>query len=94
VATDEPKCPKCGSAKQIRGVRAIDHEPGIFKSALRLSVYEEPFGLLKIPVEFYTHTRVCGSCGYIEWYVDDPQQLWETCVRLKEEERKRRQKDA
>jgi predicted nucleic-acid-binding Zn-ribbon protein len=70
------KCPKCGSSAVIPEVRIIDH--GHYNAALDLSatVYTNPEAwVFKGAVSHRFKARVCGSCGYTEFYVEDPQTL-------------------
>jgi len=69
-------CPKCGSAEVVPDVPVVSRVTPL--SALQLSAlaYRNPTALLfKKPVAHPLSGRVCGACGFIEFYVSDPQGL-------------------
>ena len=74
-------CSKCNSTKVIPRARIVDQ--GAYNAAMDLCVhvYENPDAL----VFKGTHTgqlnaRICGDCGYVETYVDNPAELYEVFV--------------
>ena len=76
-------CPKCQSTEIIPDVRVIDH--GHYNSPLDLcaTVYREPDAMIfKHPVAHRFHARVCGACGYTEFYVENPQRLLELAKKV------------
>lgn len=76
------KCPKCESRKIIPKVRIIDRvDYNLPAGDLTVHIYENPDGFLK-----YTHPGalkawICGDCGYVETYVDNPGELYATYQR-------------
>ncbi len=75
-------CPKCGSSEVIPDVRIIDHGNHNFGFDLSATVYTNPDAwVFKGPVSHRFKARVCGRCGYTEFYVDTPQWLLETARR-------------
>jgi hypothetical protein len=74
---DLERCPKCQSAKIIPQVRIIDRGDYSAAGDLTVQVYENPDAMLFK----YTHHGVlrawiCGGCGYVETYVDNPGELY------------------
>jgi hypothetical protein len=79
--TQPENCSKCNSTKIIPNARIIDR--GDYNSVRDLSVqvYEDPEALLFKGVhEGQLTARICGDCGYVEMYVDNPAELYEVFV--------------
>ena len=71
----EAKCPNCQSAKIIPGVRIIDQMGHYIR--LGVNVYEHPDALVfKGKHSEGLHARICGDCGHVELYVENPQELY------------------
>lgn len=69
-------CPKCGSSEVIPDVKIIDHAHLNQPMELSATVYLNPEAwVFKGPVSHRLQARVCGACGYAEFYVDNPQTL-------------------
>ena len=69
------KCPKCDSTERIPGVRVLDQDHGN-RVDLGATVQAYPAGFLfNGTVKHKFHARVCGNCGYTEFYVDEPKKL-------------------
>ena len=72
-------CPKCGSAEVLRDVPVVanvDHLSSVPVSAL---AYKNPEArLFKVPLPHRFLARVCGACGFSEFYVEDPEALLAT----------------
>ena len=71
-------CTKCQSRKIIPKVRIIDRADYNGTTNLTVHVYESPDALI------FKHTHdgvlsawICGECGYVETYVDNPGELYE-----------------
>ena len=65
-------CVKCGSADIVLGARVQEH--GDPESRLRVNA--DPGALLlKGPALCPLEARVCGRCGYTEFYATDPAAL-------------------
>lgn len=61
-------CPKCGSAEIVRDVEVRRPKGPIF-----LAKEADPTAfVLKEPQESGLRGWVCGACGYVEFYADDP----------------------
>ena len=78
-------CPKCGMDKVMpnmlvqAGVSLAGKSPETGKLLVRL---EQPIDTKKWiqtarSEEWSFHAWVCGSCGYTEFYADDPDKLYE-----------------
>jgi predicted nucleic-acid-binding Zn-ribbon protein len=73
---EAPHCAKCGSDRIIPNVRILDESHGF--GNLRVEICEKPYALL-----FKGHhngqlvARLCGSCGYADIYVTNPDELWD-----------------
>jgi len=66
-------CPKCGSGEIIPNVRIIDHAHYNQPMDLSATIYTHPEAwVFKGEVSHRFQARVCGACGYTEFYVDDP----------------------
>ena len=77
-------CVKCGSEASIDGVRILDHygAAGQLKADLSAATSRNPNALLmKGEVTTSIVGRVCGDCGYIELYADNPGALLEVVKR-------------
>ena len=69
-------CPKCQSTEVIPDVRVIDHAHMNQPMDLCATVYTNPGAwVFTGPVSHRFQARVCGQCGYSEFYVDHPQGL-------------------
>ena len=69
-------CPKCGSGDIIPNVRIIDHAHGNVAMDLSATVYTNPEAwIFKGEVSHRFEARVCGACGYTEFYAADPKGL-------------------
>jgi predicted nucleic-acid-binding Zn-ribbon protein len=76
-------CVNCGSEKVIPDVQVQDQGQSS-DGMLRARVDEYPHALLfKGTVFGYLKARICGECGYAEFYVDSPKELYETYLRAK-----------
>ena len=70
------ECSKCGSHKIIPDVRIDDRTQGRI-SELTIRVPEDPGAFLFKGTHLGTVTAwVCGTCGFMELYVDNPEELY------------------
>lgn len=80
-------CPKCGSDKIIPRVRIIDRydtDP-TKKSDLELEVYQKPSAwIFKGTKAGALQASVCGACGYVELFVENPAELYAVYEQAKE----------
>ena len=78
------KCPQCGSDRIIPDVR-INDQAGHYV-VLGVSVYEHPDALLFRGTHSRTlRSQVCGECGYVASFVDNPQELYEIYLAARQE---------
>lgn len=71
----------CGSKKVIPEVRVQDQGDNS-DGNLKARVDEYPHALLfKGTVCGTIKARICGECGYAEFYVDNPKEMYETYLR-------------
>ncbi len=78
------KCAKCGSEASIDGVRILDRygAAGQLSGDLSAAAYKDPAALFfKGEVATQIVGRVCGDCGYVEFYATDPGALLEVAKR-------------
>jgi hypothetical protein len=70
----EETCPKCQSRKMIPAARIVDQAGHFIR--LAVSVDEKPDALIfKGAHTQLLRARICGACGNVELYVDDPEEL-------------------
>jgi ribosomal protein S27AE len=68
-------CPRCQSEKIIPDVQIIDRAGHVIR--LGVKVFEHPEALVfKGTHAADLRARVCGECGYVESYVENPQELY------------------
>jgi hypothetical protein len=68
-------CPRCQSREMIPGVRIIDQMGHSIR--LGVSVDEKPDALVFKGAHTETlRVRICATCGNVELYVDNPQELY------------------
>lgn len=71
------KCPKCESGKIIPRVRLIDRGAYNVAGPLTVRVDGNPDALLfKYTHDGMLQAWICGGCGYVETYVDNPGELY------------------
>jgi predicted nucleic-acid-binding Zn-ribbon protein len=71
------KCEKCGSDKIIPRAKVIDRADYNAAGDLTVAVDENPDAFMfKQRVYASVTARVCGNCGFIELYADEPQSLY------------------
>jgi predicted nucleic-acid-binding Zn-ribbon protein len=74
--SEQGKCPKCGSAELIPGVRIVERGEGGTKWSLHVEVYEKPDAILfKGPHAGTLTATICGQCGFAELFVSNPHEL-------------------
>jgi hypothetical protein len=73
------RCSKCASAHMIDGayVSAADG-PRVVVGADR----HPDHGPLAHPMSTRVHAAVCGSCGYVELYANQPTELYDAYTRV------------
>jgi predicted nucleic-acid-binding Zn-ribbon protein len=81
----EPPCAKCGSTRIIPRARLTELAPHVHEVSVRVAVTERPEALVfKGEKHVDTYAKVCGACGYVEVYVDDPSALYDSYTRSRE----------
>ncbi|HVQ35928.1 MAG TPA: hypothetical protein VMS31_00245 [Pyrinomonadaceae bacterium] len=77
-------CSKCQSAKIIPQARIIDRADYSVNADLTVHVYENPEALIfKGTSKGTLRARICGECGYVETYVENPEELYSAYLRAK-----------
>lgn len=67
------RCPKCGSTEIIADAEAVDHA-GL--TDLSVATFRKPDAILfKGQTGSTLSAWVCGDCGYVEFYADEPERL-------------------
>jgi predicted nucleic-acid-binding Zn-ribbon protein len=73
---NEYACAKCNSTERVPGARVVDHGHYNAPTALEVAVQVYPAGLLFTgDVTHKVNAHVCGNCGYVEFYAENPQEL-------------------
>ena len=71
------KCSKCGSTAIVPRAMVADRNQNM-EYDLKLRVDAQPSAIMfKQAARSAVHACVCSSCGYVEFYADDPQTLYE-----------------
>ena len=69
------KCAKCESPNIVHRAMVLPHYEG-GEGKLNLRVDTHPTAIFrKKSVRSSLHAEVCSSCGYVEFYADDPAEL-------------------
>ena len=77
--TDILVCPKCNSGKIVPNARVMDRgHLNTDAGELSVIVYERPDALVfKGSHSAELSARVCGDCGYTEFFAEEPQELYD-----------------
>ncbi|HET8825566.1 MAG TPA: hypothetical protein VFM77_10585 [Terriglobales bacterium] len=71
------KCSKCGSSAIVPRAMVADRNQNM-EYDLKLRVDAQPSAMVfKQAARSAIHASVCSSCGYVEFYADDPQTLYD-----------------
>ena len=71
------KCSKCGSSAIVQRAMVADRNQNTDLD-LKLRVDAKPSALVfKEATRAVLHAYVCSACGYVEFYADDPQALYD-----------------
>jgi predicted nucleic-acid-binding Zn-ribbon protein len=71
------KCAKCGSSTIAQRAMAVDRTDA-GELDLQLRVDAKPSAMiLKKSARSKLHAYVCSSCGYVEFYADNPKALYD-----------------
>lgn len=73
------QCAKCGSASVLQRAMVADKVgQGNYEYNLQVRVDARPSALMfKKSARSDIHAFVCSSCGYVEFYADDPKALYD-----------------
>ena len=74
---NDTSCKKCGSNKIIKSLSIVDH--GHMNEKKHLSIHIQTTDQMffnKFEKE-KLKAQVCGSCGKVELYVENPEELWQ-----------------
>ncbi len=75
------KCVKCGTTAIVHRAMVV-HRNESQEQSLNLRVDADPAAIVfKKSVRSIMHAEVCSSCGYIEFYADDPAALMDAFVK-------------
>ena len=70
------KCPKCGGTKIIEDAKVVDRAHHHREEEMKVSTFSNPTALLfKGQHSTNVSAWVCGFCGFMELYADDPSTL-------------------
>jgi len=70
------KCAKCGSSSVIQRAMVVDFGQGGERD-LKVRVDADPTAMVfKKSTRSDVHACICGQCGYMELYADDPTELY------------------
>ena len=77
-----PRCLKCGSDAMVPEVRVIDRgDANTTRLTTELGLATKPDAVLfKGEVRVETTASVCGDCGFVELYANDPHTLWDAHI--------------
>lgn len=71
-------CAKCGSEKLIHDAMAIDRGDYNAEGEFSIGIDEKPAALIfKQRIRSNVAAVVCGDCGYIEFYAENPDNLYQ-----------------
>ncbi|WP_412070514.1 hypothetical protein [Rubrivirga sp. IMCC43871] len=75
------RCLKCGSDAMVPGVRVVDRGQNNHRHDSELGLQVRPDAVIfKREVRVGTWSQVCGDCGFVELYADDPAALWDAHI--------------
>jgi len=70
------RCAKCASTDMIADAKVIDRGHHYTETDLSVATHRKPQALLfKGQVTTTVSAWVCGACGFIELYADDPSKI-------------------
>lgn len=70
------QCPKCNSTEIVRDAKTIDHFDYGVQHEMQVGVERNPTAwLFKGQQSCTVSAWICGECGYVEFYADDPATL-------------------
>lgn len=73
------KCPRCGSEKIIPNLRIHDRYIARHDDWIGIEILGKPEALIfKDTHKEFLRANVCGECGNVDLFVENPKRLWET----------------
>jgi ribosomal protein S27AE len=70
------RCPKCGKNNIIADAFAIDRGHGNSGQEMSVATFGKPEAIIFKQMRLSCISAwVCGSCGFVEFYADDPGKL-------------------
>lgn len=70
------QCPKCNSTNIVHDAKALDHTESYIQMDMQIGVERNPKAwMFKGQATSSVSAWVCGDCGYLEFYADDPAKL-------------------
>jgi ribosomal protein S27AE len=84
------QCAKCGSDSVIQRAMAIDKVTAMgAEQDFTVGVNADPTAIMfKKPARSDVHAWICGRCGYIELYADNPAELYQAFLTAQSETEK------
>lgn len=71
------KCPECESDKIIKDALALDRGDYNANIGFQVAVDENPQAFMfKQRTTSTTYIKICGNCGFIQFYAANPHILW------------------
>ena len=84
-------CAKCSSNKLIRNIALVDRYGDFGGKAAQAEVeicVNPQAWIFQGSVSGKLYSVICGDCGYVEMYVDNPQELYEAYLKSLNNSRK------
>lgn len=79
------KCLKCQSEKIVANAKVLDRGDSNYSHDFQIAVDEKPDALIFKERNYsYVSANVCGACGFIEFYAEEPSALYEAYLRAQE----------
>ncbi len=78
MSTETLTCGRCGSDRIIDDAKVEDRVTADRRASLDVMIGYRKASMLQPekPQRFPLAARICGSCGYTELYVVDPDRMW------------------
>lgn len=72
-----PTCPRCGAEAVIPDARLVDRGDSDARKNAEVGVMRAPEAVLfKDEVRVPLRAQICGECGFVELYAQNPAALW------------------
>jgi predicted nucleic-acid-binding Zn-ribbon protein len=79
--TETKTCPKCESSKIVPRAHVLDRGEKNLPRHLQVAVERKPEAwLFRGAVTSNVYATICGACGYTEFYVEDPADVYSAYV--------------